>query len=69
MLHLLAEIESRGTGPNNGALLGGIIFLVVWLVLVTVQILRHRRRNALTKQTPPAPSDPTLPANQPTEGS
>lgn len=68
MLQLLAEIESRGTGPNNGALLGGMVFLVVWLVVVTIQIFRHRRRNALAEQTPPAPSDPALPADQPTEG-
>lgn len=55
VLSVLAEIESRGSGANTGALLGGVALLVLWLVVVGVQILRHRRRNASTLEATRGP--------------
>ena len=48
----------RGAGAlalTAGALLGGVALLVLWLVVVGVQILRHRRRNASTLEATRGP--------------
>lgn len=62
MLLLLAEIESRGSGPNTGALVGGVALLVLWVAVVAVQILRHRRRAvALDQERSPGPDETPAP--------
>lgn len=59
MLLLFAEIESRGSGPNTGALVGGVALLLVWVVVVVVQILRHRRRQVVLGQERASKPDET----------
>lgn len=41
-------IDEGRSSPNNGAGIAGFVLLLVWIAVFVVQVLRRRRRAAMT---------------------